>query len=97
MKRSIGKFVGMMALVALVGAFSFTRMKAQEAGSAKDARVGTNWVGYLVYGKDDPALVGRGPYPTAERQVQIGLRSDGVVVWRASDSAITSRPKGELK
>ncbi len=51
----------------------------------------TNWVGYLVsgeYRRDlliDP-MPGSGPFsrivPEANPHLEIGLRSDGIVVWR---------------
>lgn len=44
----------------------------------------TNWIGGLVVGKreaGDP-IAGRGLFPQVEGDVEIGLRSDGVVVWR---------------
>jgi hypothetical protein len=53
-----------------------------QSGSAATANRTTNWLGYVVVGMDAPDLVEHGPYPRAERGVQIGLRSDGVVVWR---------------
>ena len=43
----------------------------------------TNWIGYVVFGTDDSLdPITRGAYPRADRQVEIGLRSDGTVVWR---------------
>ena len=44
----------------------------------------TNWVGFLVIGqeeKGDP-IAGNGPFPKADNRIEIGLRKDGVVVWR---------------
>ena len=47
-------------------------------------QVSTNWMGCLVIGKNDTndRFVIGGPYPQAKSEIDIGLRSDGVVVWR---------------
>ena len=52
----------------------------------KKAAATTNWIGYPVVGQEELAdpIAGRGPYPKADAQVQIGLRNDGTVVWRKS-------------
>lgn len=44
----------------------------------------TNWVGCLVAGRNDTidAIAVGGPHPTVKPEVEIGLRSDGVLVWR---------------
>ncbi len=40
-------------------------------------------MGYLVVGQDDTlGRISGTPSPTTIRQVEIGLRSDGIVVWR---------------
>lgn len=55
--------------------------RAQEKAAAQ---LSTNWVGGLVVGKKelgDP-IAGRGLFPQVDGDVEIGLRSDGVVVWR---------------
>lgn len=44
--------------------------------------VTTNWVGYLVIGKDSIDMVGYGPDSGVAMNVQVGLRSDGVMLWR---------------
>lgn len=55
--------------------------------SARPGGLSTNWVGKLVIGKVDTMdAIARGPYPATDRSVEIGLRSDGVVVWRAAGS-----------
>ncbi len=45
----------------------------------------TNWTGYLVVGRDETIdrMPLREPYPKALTEVEIGLRSDGVMVWRS--------------
>ena len=55
--------------------------RAQEKAASQ---LSTNWVGGLVVGKKelgDP-IAGRGLFPQVVGDVEIGLRSDGVVVWR---------------
>ena len=46
----------------------------------------TDWSGYLVVATDETidAMPLRKPNPKAVPQVEIGLRSDGVVVWRSA-------------
>ena len=47
----------------------------------------TNWIGCLVAGQEDQLdPIARGPVPKTITQLQIGLRSDGVVVWRSAAS-----------
>ena len=50
----------------------------------------TNWLGYVAFGKDDllDRMGGLGPYPAADRETQIGLRSDGIVVWRKTPKRV---------
>lgn len=57
---------------------------AQAQDKPGAAQLNTNWVGGLVVGKKergDP-IAGPGLFPHAESEIEIGLRSDGVVVWR---------------
>ncbi len=50
--------------------------------------VTTDWVGCLVVGRNDPRdRISQNPFPTVERHVEMGLRSDGVVVWREASRA----------
>lgn len=44
----------------------------------------TNWLGYLVVGESEnlDSMPGLGPYPKALADLQIGIRSDGVLVCR---------------
>ena len=62
---------------------------AQQAANLSSASLTTNWTGYLVVGSDesiDP-MPPRHPYPKTVAKVEIGLRSDGVVVWREAAKA----------
>ena len=60
----------------------------QEAGRANRSNVITNWVGYLVAGRMDTAdRMTSFPAPTTIRGIEIGLRSDGTVVWRDATKA----------
>ena len=83
MKMSILKTAAFFALfvAALVLCLELTA-RAQEKKTAPAPA--TNWIGYLVIGKEETGdpIAGRGPYPKADSQIQIGLRSDGVLVWR---------------
>jgi hypothetical protein len=88
-----GKFLNAAALAAagiiFVSAY-FAGVRAQQstAGSTTPPAT-TNWIGYLVVGQNDPidSIAIGGPHPTVTRQVEIGLRSDGVVVWRMASNA----------
>ena len=72
-------------VLASMVAFSVVGIHAQQNQSSP-ASVRTNWVGYLVTGSELAIdRISPGPYPKADRQIEIGLRSDGVVVWRKSD------------
>jgi len=78
-----------MALLAL-GSIGIHSMRAQQTTSnSSPSTVTTNWVGCLVTGRIDTAdQITPSAAPTVIRQVEIGLRSDGVVVWRDA-----SKPK----
>lgn len=57
------------------------------AGRPVAASITTNWVGDLVIGKDDPIdRIAPGNHPTTVEPVEIGLRSDGIVVWRRTNN-----------
>ena len=72
-------------LVALVfGASVWIRPGVQAQEKAAAAQITTNWVGGLVVGKKemgDP-IAGNHLFPQADGEIEIGLRSDGVVIWR---------------
>jgi hypothetical protein len=76
---------GMAGLAALVFALVVClrpSIRAQEKAAASQMR--TNWVGGLVIGKKEAGdpIAGRALFPQADSEIEIGLRSDGVVVWR---------------
>ena len=52
--------------------------------SSATPQLTTNWVGRLVVGKNDTidAITIGGLHPTISPEVEIGLRSDGVLIWR---------------
>jgi hypothetical protein len=62
--------------------FGHPRSQAQEKAAASPQT--TNWVGGLVIGKRETGdrIAGRGLFPQTDPEIEIGLRSDGVVVWR---------------
>ena len=85
MKSKFSKATGMTVALILVGSAYFAGVRAQQSPAKPGAiPVTTNWTGYLVVGKNDSAdsINAAGPSPTVTREVEIGLRSDGVVVWR---------------
>ena len=75
----IGVTIGVVAIAGLL----LLKVNGQQNTKPGVSPVSTKWVGYLVIGKEDTGdRIAPGPYPHCEGQVQIGLRSDGVVVWR---------------
>jgi hypothetical protein len=75
----IGVAIGVVAIAVLL----LFKVNGQQNTKPGVMHVSTNWVGYLVIGKEDTNdRISPGPSPHCEGQVQIGLRSDGVVVWR---------------
>jgi hypothetical protein len=79
------KTAALAVVLASMGAFSVVGIHAQQ-NQSNSASVRTNWVGYLVVGSELAIdRISPGPYPRADRQIEIGLRSDGVVVWRKAD------------
>ena len=57
------------------------RTDAQGQPNVDAGKTNVTWLGSVVYGKEAAGVVG-GPFPHAEKGVEIGLREDGVVVWR---------------
>jgi len=70
--------------LAALGAIGIVRVPGQQkSGNPRLTAVTTNWVGCLVIGQRDSVdPISPGPAPAVVGQVEIGLRSDGVVVWR---------------
>lgn len=84
MKIKILEIVALTAVLAMLGAACIIKLGAQPTSRASGRGVTTHWIGYLVVGKNDTMdQIARGPFPAAVPQVEIGLRSDGVVVWRS--------------
>ncbi|HEV2393297.1 MAG TPA: hypothetical protein VG146_13160 [Verrucomicrobiae bacterium] len=83
MRANFIKIVGPAILLAL-GSIFLISVRAQKTGSSSSSvAMTTNWVGCLVAGRSDASdRISPGPSPTIVRQVEIGLRSDGVVIWR---------------
>jgi hypothetical protein len=76
-----------MLIIALgaLGWLCLARVSAQSGTPPNSALITTNWLGYLVFGSEETIdRIAPGAYPRTDRQVEIGLRSDGVVVWRAA-------------
>jgi hypothetical protein len=88
MKTNLLKGVGLLSALMVLGLVWIAGTRAQPAaGGAKSSLVTTNWIGCLVVGKNDTVdSMARGLHPTTMNQVQIGLRSDGVVVWRDAET-----------
>jgi hypothetical protein len=84
MRAKFVKITGATLLALALGSSCFLGVRAQQtAGNPSSASVTTNWVGYLVAGRIDQSdRITPNPSPTIVRQVEIGLRSDGVVIWR---------------
>ena len=90
MKTKFLKAAGLTAAFLILASAYIVGVRAQQSTTKSGAAPATtNWTGYLVVGKNDsadPIAVG-GPHPTVTPHVEIGLRSDGVVVWRNASSA----------
>jgi hypothetical protein len=83
MKTKILKGTVTLAVLAAFGLVCMTGIKAQPAAVRSGSPLmTTNWIGCLVVGKTDSIdQIAHSPCPTAVQQVEIGLRSDGVVIW----------------
>ena len=74
-------------MVSVIG-FFLVAIGAQPAGrKSNPAQQTTNWVGCLVVGKTDLDPIAIGPHPLSINDIQIGLRSDGILVWRRAADA----------
>ena len=79
MSANILKIVGLVIALVACGAVWIVGMHAQQS----PVSLTTKWTGCLVVGGQDATdNITRQPFPTTVREVEIGLRSDGVVVWR---------------
>ena len=82
MKTRLLKIAGLAIAFVALGSFTIFTVHAQQ-GISKSGATSTNWVGYLVVGQSDRLdRITPGPTPTTMPQVEIGLRGDGIVVWR---------------
>ena len=81
MKPKTIKIVGIAMTLAAFGFVLIIRSYGQQAQSGSVSTT-TRWSGFLVVGKTDSVDKIAGAYPAADQTVEIGLRSDGVVVWR---------------
>jgi hypothetical protein len=84
MRGKSNKIVVSAMGVLLLGAIGIIGVRGQQSDrNSHRPTISTNWVGYLVAGRlDTTDQITPNPFPTVSRQVEIGLRSDGVVVWR---------------
>ena len=84
MKSRFLKILGLTAALAVPGVIGLGGQRAQQTVKRPvSPPMTTNWMGYLVIGaEDNEDRLAIGPHPTTVSRVQIGLRSDGVVVWR---------------
>ncbi|HKI70274.1 MAG TPA: hypothetical protein VKA67_11835 [Verrucomicrobiae bacterium] len=74
-----------VALVALGSVSIFGINAQQNSNKPRSPSATTNWVGYLVVAREDSIdRIAPGPHPQTVRQIQIGLRSDGLVIWRGA-------------
>jgi len=89
MKAKFAKIVGSIIVLLGLGSICIVSVRAQKTGrDSSPSIVTTNWVGYLVAGRTDMSdRITSNPSPTVIRQVEIGLRSDGVVIWREMTKA----------
>jgi hypothetical protein len=82
-------------LASALAGFGLILIIATEAQQIPDKSISmtTDWTGSLVVGKSDPVdQIGPGLSPAVIHQVEIGLRSDGVVVWRTAGPNIKITP-----
>ncbi len=75
--------LGTGAALALFYAGHLGRSNAQSDLPPDSKKTNITWLGNAVYGVDAPDVIG-GPFPRAEKGIEIGLRADGIVVWRKS-------------
>jgi hypothetical protein len=85
MKLKFAKAATLVAALVVASLSYIAGLHAQQSATtpAKPPAT-TNWIGYLVVGQNDTAdaIAIGGPHPTVTRQVEIGLKSDGTVLWR---------------
>jgi hypothetical protein len=86
MKFTSFRITGLATALAAFGLVFIVGIHAQQTASkAAPPLMTTNWIGNLVIGaKDTGDRIARGPVPNVLPNVQIGLRSDGVVIWSST-------------
>jgi hypothetical protein len=89
MKFTSFRITGMATAFAALGLVFMVGIHAQPTTNKANAPLmTTNWIGNLVIGAEDSGdRIARGPMPNVLPNVQIGLRSDGVVIWRSTGNA----------
>ena len=85
--------VGVLCAVVTLWSLYLSRLHGEEnTRNTPLSLVTTNWAGYLVVGENDTAdRVSLAPSPRVIQQVEIGLRSDGLVTWRAASFNKTNK------
>jgi hypothetical protein len=89
MKSKFLKNAGLAVALLAFGSVCIIGIHAQQTTTKSDVSLmATNWIGCMVVGKYETIdRIAPGPYSTTLREVEIGLRSDGVVVWRSASNA----------
>jgi hypothetical protein len=89
MTNKVLKSAGLTVALAAFGAVCMMSIKAQQ-----DKSLPINWIRCVVSGRQnniDPRIL-PGISPTADQRVELGLRSDGIVVWRRSPNDKLNHP-----
>lgn len=89
MKNKLSGVVSIAVAFIVLGSVFLTSIRAQPGTkNSASSPVTTNWVGCLVIGeKDTIDSIAPGAHPKPIQNVEIGLRSDGVVIWRNAPNA----------
>jgi hypothetical protein len=89
MRASFAKIAGATVALLALGWVCVIGIRAQQtASNSGSSTITTNWIGYLVSGGTDTLdRITPSPSPRVVRQIEIGLRSDGVVIWREAPEA----------
>ena len=84
MKTKSLKITGLAGALVIFGSIAIASIHAQRSTPKPGAMiVTTNWIGYLVVGQTSRIdRITPEPFPTTIPQVEVGLRSDGVLVWQ---------------
>ena len=84
MKDKVWKTASLAAAIVILWSAYFAGVHAQQSATNLGTQgSATNWLGYLVVGEQESMdRIARGLHPAVNGKVQVGLRSDGIVVWR---------------